>query len=504
MIYASDVSRPASGEFAANCAIRIAPCTLRQPLAGAQGCCYGCRVQIADLHGDSSVDRYILSSALAALRDHRRRRAEGHARGFRRRPRRASPNFSLADGDLLLDWSKCAVDRRRPWRCCERWPRPPTSRRRRDAMFSGEKINVTEDRAVLHTALRTPDGRADPGRRRTTSCPTCTRCWTRWRHSPTPCAPARQAARPARRSPTSSTSASAAPISARPWRRWRWRPIMTARARITSPMSTARISHDTLKGLDAGDDAVHRRLEDLHHRRDDDQCRDGARMDRGRHWATDAVGQPLRRGFDRARQGRGLRHRAGPRLRLLGLGRRPLFALVGDRPADHDRRRAGEFPRLPGRRACDGPSISRTRAAAENLPVVLGLVGYWHRVVCGYPARAVIPYDQRLSRLPAYLQQLDMESNGKSVTHRRRGGGDADRAAGLGRARHQRPARLLPAAAPGHRRHSGRVPGRGERPRAGAEASSRPAAGQLPGAVGSADEGPHAGGGERARCWPRA
>src|SRR5690606_13197613 len=45
-----------------------------------------------------------------------------------------------------------------------------------------------------------------------------------------------------------------------------------------------------------------------------------------------------------------------------------------------------------------------------------GLMGYWHRVVCGYPARAVIPYDQRLSRLPAYLQQLDMESNGKSVT----------------------------------------------------------------------------------------
>src|SRR5690606_15563888 len=51
-----------------------------------------------------------------------------------------------------------------------------------------------------------------------------------------------------------------------------------------------------------------------------------------------------------------------------------------------------------------------------NLPMLLGLMGYWHRVVCGYPARAVIPYDQRLSRLPAYLQQLDMESNGKSVT----------------------------------------------------------------------------------------
>jgi glucose-6-phosphate isomerase len=52
----------------------------------------------------------------------------------------------------------------------------------------------------------------------------------------------------------------------------------------------------------------------------------------------------------------------------------------------------------------------------ENMAVLLGLVGVWHRDVCGYPARAVLPYDQRLSRLPAYLQQLDIESNGKGVT----------------------------------------------------------------------------------------
>ncbi len=50
-----------------------------------------------------------------------------------------------------------------------------------------------------------------------------------------------------------------------------------------------------------------------------------------------------------------------------------------------------------------------------NLPVLLGLVGFWHREVLGYPTRAVIPYDQRLARFPAYLQQLDMESNGKGV-----------------------------------------------------------------------------------------
>ncbi|TNB49599.1 glucose-6-phosphate isomerase [Martelella lutilitoris] len=52
----------------------------------------------------------------------------------------------------------------------------------------------------------------------------------------------------------------------------------------------------------------------------------------------------------------------------------------------------------------------------ENLPFMLGLIGYYQRVVLGYPSRAVIPYDQRMSRFAAYLQQLDMESNGKSVT----------------------------------------------------------------------------------------
>ncbi|TCT44523.1 glucose-6-phosphate isomerase [Martelella mediterranea] len=52
----------------------------------------------------------------------------------------------------------------------------------------------------------------------------------------------------------------------------------------------------------------------------------------------------------------------------------------------------------------------------ENLPFMLGLIGYYQRVVLDYPSRAVIPYDQRMSRFAAYLQQLDMESNGKSVT----------------------------------------------------------------------------------------
>jgi glucose-6-phosphate isomerase len=57
----------------------------------------------------------------------------------------------------------------------------------------------------------------------------------------------------------------------------------------------------------------------------------------------------------------------------------------------------------------------RTAPLAANIPVLMGLIGVWHRNVWGFPAQAVIPYDQRLARFPAYLQQLDMESNGKGV-----------------------------------------------------------------------------------------
>ena len=57
----------------------------------------------------------------------------------------------------------------------------------------------------------------------------------------------------------------------------------------------------------------------------------------------------------------------------------------------------------------------RTAPPDRNLPMILGLVGVWHRNALGYATRAILPYDQRLSRLAAHLQQLDMESNGKRV-----------------------------------------------------------------------------------------
>jgi glucose-6-phosphate isomerase len=51
----------------------------------------------------------------------------------------------------------------------------------------------------------------------------------------------------------------------------------------------------------------------------------------------------------------------------------------------------------------------------RNLPVLLGLVDVWYRNFHGFTSRCVAPYHQGLKRLPAYLQQLEMESNGKSV-----------------------------------------------------------------------------------------
>lgn len=58
----------------------------------------------------------------------------------------------------------------------------------------------------------------------------------------------------------------------------------------------------------------------------------------------------------------------------------------------------------------------RTAPLEQNMPVMLALVGMWHNQVLGHATRAVLPYDNRLSRLPAYLQQLEMESNGKGVS----------------------------------------------------------------------------------------
>jgi glucose-6-phosphate isomerase len=69
---------------------------------------------------------------------------------------------------------------------------------------------------------------------------------------------------------------------------------------------------------------------------------------------------------------------------------------------------------LAGFRAMD--EHFRTAPFERNLPVLLGLLTVWYSDFFGAQTQAILPYDQYLKRFPAYLQQLTMESNGKSVT----------------------------------------------------------------------------------------
>jgi glucose-6-phosphate isomerase len=58
----------------------------------------------------------------------------------------------------------------------------------------------------------------------------------------------------------------------------------------------------------------------------------------------------------------------------------------------------------------------RTAPLDKNMPVILGLIGLWYNNFFGAQTHAILPYDQYMHRFPAYFQQGDMESNGKSVT----------------------------------------------------------------------------------------
>src|SRR5207245_9479778 len=68
---------------------------------------------------------------------------------------------------------------------------------------------------------------------------------------------------------------------------------------------------------------------------------------------------------------------------------------------------------LAGFRAMD--EHFRAAPFERNLPVLMGLIGVWYRDFFAAQSHAVLPYNHYLSRFSAYLQQLDMESNGKTV-----------------------------------------------------------------------------------------
>ena len=103
------------------------------------------------------MDRTAFDKQLAALRAHRAATPMNMREAFAADPDRFK-RFSALDGDMLLDWSKCAVDEE-TMKLLEGLARAADFEPRRAAMFAGKHINITEDRAVLHTALRNLDGK---------------------------------------------------------------------------------------------------------------------------------------------------------------------------------------------------------------------------------------------------------------------------------------------------------------------------------------------------------
>ncbi|QFT59897.1 Glucose-6-phosphate isomerase [Sulfitobacter sp. THAF37] len=273
---------------------------------------------------------------------------------------------------------------------------------RRDAMFAGETINWTEGRAVLHTALRNLDGGpvmvdgqdVMPGVRDTL-------------------ARMRDYADAVRGSDITDVVnigiggsdlgpamavAALAPYHDGP------------RCHFVSNVDGAHIA-DTLRGLDARTTLVivasktFTTIETMTNART------------AKAWMTDHGGDPARQfaalstagdktaqfGIDPARVF-GFEDWVGGRYSMWGPIGLSLMIAIGP----------GAFDAfLRGGQAMD--RHFRAADPQENMPMLLALVGIWHNQVLGHATRAVLPYDQRLRMLPDYLQQLEMESNGKSV-----------------------------------------------------------------------------------------
>ncbi len=349
--------------------------------------------------------------ALAAVKAHRDTLPTDMRRIFADDPSRFAA-FSLAFDDLLLDWSKCAVDAT-AMRLLEALAHAAGVEQRRDAMLAGEKINVTEDRAVLHTALRAPEG-ANIEVDGTNVVPEVHAVLA---------AMARFADAIRDGTATGATGKPITDIVNIGIGGSDLGPVMATlalapyhdgpRAHYVSNVDGAHI-HDTLKGLDPAATLV------IVASKTFTTVETMTNAETARRWIQGALGAESVRhhfaavstaldkvaafGIDEDRVF-GFWDWVGGRYSMWGAIGLPVMIAVG----------SANFHRmLQGARAMDEHFAQAP--LLDNLPAVLGLVGFWNRVVCGYPARAVIPYDQRLSRLPAYLQQLDMESNGKSVT----------------------------------------------------------------------------------------
>lgn len=351
-----------------------------------------------------------LSAAVEALRAHHKGRDIDMRRIFADEPNRFA-GLSASLDDMLLDYSKTALNAE-TIKLLVDLAQAADVAGRRDAMFAGEEINVTEHRAVLHTALREPAGSTveTEGRNVMPDVTEVLEAMGAFAEKVRSGALKGATGKPitdivnigiggSDLGPVMATLA-LAPYHDGP------------RAHFVSNVDGAHI-HDTLEGLDPATTLIiiasktFTTIETMTNART------------ARVWIAEALGEKavgdhfvaVSTALDKVdafgiAQDRifGFWDWVGGRYSLWSAIGLPIMIAVGKDNFRHF---------LDGAHAMD--EHFRNAPADKNLPMLFGLIGYWHRVICGYPARAVIPYDQHLLRLPAYLQQLDMESNGKRV-----------------------------------------------------------------------------------------
>ena len=323
-------------------------------------------------------------------------------------------NASTAEGaGLYLDYSKNRITDETV-RLLLQLARERGVAERRDAMFRGEKINITEQRAVLHVALRAPKVRASWSMA-TTSCRKCTRCWTRWLTF------AERVRSGAWLGHTGKRIRNVINIGIGgsylgPEMAYRALRPFSDRAmtfRFVSNVDGADFTEAT-RDLDASEtlfvvaSKTFTTLETM------------TNAATARRWLVDALGreaavakhfvalstntEAVRKfGIDTANMF-GFWDWVGGRYSMdSAIGLSTMIAVGPE----------GFRDMLAGFHAMD--EHFRTAPPERNLPLLMGLLTVWYNDFFGAQTLGVMPYSSHLARFPAYLQQLQMESNGKHV-----------------------------------------------------------------------------------------
>ena len=343
-------------------------------------------------------------SSLADLKAHRKKGAPTDMRrAFERDPKRFA-NLQAKSDDLLLDYSKCAVNAR-TMKLLATLAKAAGVEAQRDAMFAGDILNTTEQRAVLHTALR---NRANTpvlvaGRDVMADVNGVLAAMTVFAAE----------IRDSRITDVVNIGIGGSDLG----------PAMTTlalapyhdgpRLHYVSNVDGAHIA-DTVKTLNPETtlfliaSKTFTTIETMTNARSARNWIAAALGEAavGAHFAAISTAIPKVTEFGIAENRIfGFWDWVGGRYSIWSAIGLPLMIAIGPQ-------NFGRF--LDGGHAMD--QHFRSAPVLQNLPMLMGLLGVWHRNICNHPSRAIIPYDQRLSRFAAYLQQLDMESNGKHVT----------------------------------------------------------------------------------------